>query len=166
MTSSWIYWPDFTRNIVSNEHIFNTLRPRQNGRQFPDDNFKCIFLNENIQIAIKFSLKFVTKCLIGMGSDNGLAPKRRQAIIWTNYASVYWRMYASLGLSEWTHIDLCLIESISVNVYEYICIFVISQNGDGKGSLSWHPTTCLPCIINTMTSGNQRNQDISSYAGM
>ena len=25
-------------NILS-----NTLRPRQNGRQFPDDNFKCIF---------------------------------------------------------------------------------------------------------------------------
>ena len=26
----------------------NTLRPRQNGRQFPDDIFKCIFLNENM----------------------------------------------------------------------------------------------------------------------
>ena len=30
----------------------NTLRPRQNGCQFPDDNFKCIFLNTNIQISI------------------------------------------------------------------------------------------------------------------
>ena len=28
-------------------HI-NTLRPRQNGPHFPDDNFKCIFLNENV----------------------------------------------------------------------------------------------------------------------
>ena len=27
---------------------FNTLRPRQNGRQFPDDIFKCIFFNGNI----------------------------------------------------------------------------------------------------------------------
>ena len=27
---------------------FNTLRPRQNGRHFPDDIFKCIFLNENV----------------------------------------------------------------------------------------------------------------------
>ena len=26
----------------------NTLRPRQDGRHFPDDIFKCIFLNENI----------------------------------------------------------------------------------------------------------------------
>ena len=27
---------------------FNTLRPRQNGRRFPDDIFKCISLNENV----------------------------------------------------------------------------------------------------------------------
>ena len=26
----------------------NTLRPRQNGCHFPDDIFKCIFLNENV----------------------------------------------------------------------------------------------------------------------
>ena len=26
----------------------NTLRPRQNGRHFPDDIFTCIFLNENV----------------------------------------------------------------------------------------------------------------------
>ena len=37
----------------------NTLRPRQNGRQFADDTFKHIFLNENVRIAIKISLKFV-----------------------------------------------------------------------------------------------------------
>ena len=35
----------------------NTLRPRQNGRYFGDDKFKCIFLNENIWIPIKISLK-------------------------------------------------------------------------------------------------------------
>ena len=38
-----------------------TLRPRQNGRHFADDIFKCIFLNENVSIAIKISLKFVPK---------------------------------------------------------------------------------------------------------
>ena len=37
----------------------NTLRPSHNGRHFPDDIFKCIFLNENIQISIKIWLKFV-----------------------------------------------------------------------------------------------------------
>ena len=40
---------------------FNTLRPKQNGRHFADDIFKCIFLNENVRILIKISLKFVPK---------------------------------------------------------------------------------------------------------
>ena len=35
------------------------LRPRQNCRYFPDDIFKRIFLNENVLISIKISLKFV-----------------------------------------------------------------------------------------------------------
>ena len=39
----------------------NTSRPRQNGRHFADDIFKCIFLNENVWIPIKMSLKFVPK---------------------------------------------------------------------------------------------------------
>ena len=38
---------------------FNTFRPRQNGRHFAADIFKCIFLNENVWISIKISLKFV-----------------------------------------------------------------------------------------------------------
>ena len=37
----------------------NTLRPRQNGRHFPDDIFKRIFLNANVWISLKISLKFV-----------------------------------------------------------------------------------------------------------
>ena len=37
----------------------NTLRPRKNGRHLADDTFKHIFLNENIRISIKISLKFV-----------------------------------------------------------------------------------------------------------
>ena len=41
--------------------IFNTLRPRQNGRRFTDDTFKRIFVNENVRILIKISLKFVPK---------------------------------------------------------------------------------------------------------
>ena len=40
---------------------FNSLRPRQNKRHFTDDIFKCIFLNENVWIAIIISLKFVPK---------------------------------------------------------------------------------------------------------
>ena len=44
--------------------VVNTLRPRQNGRHFTDDTFKRIFLNENVRISIKISLKFVPKAPI------------------------------------------------------------------------------------------------------
>ena len=40
---------------------YNTLRPRQNGRHFPDDIFKWIFLNENVWISINISLMFVPR---------------------------------------------------------------------------------------------------------
>ena len=43
------------------QSCINTLRPRQNGRHFADNIFKCIFLNENVWIPIKISLKFVPK---------------------------------------------------------------------------------------------------------
>ena len=37
------------------------LRPRQNGLRFADDTFKRIFLNENVRVSVKISLKFVPK---------------------------------------------------------------------------------------------------------
>ena len=33
---------------VSELQVFNTLRPRQDGRHFPDDILKYIFLNESV----------------------------------------------------------------------------------------------------------------------
>ena len=44
--------------------VINTLRPRQNGRHFVDDTLKRIFMNENVRISTKISLKFVPKGLI------------------------------------------------------------------------------------------------------
>ena len=44
-----------------NEYDINSLRPRQIRRHFADDIFKGIFLNENVWIPIKISLKFVPK---------------------------------------------------------------------------------------------------------
>ena len=84
--------------------ILHTLMHRQSGRHFLDDIVKCIFMNENVKISIKISLKSVsqgsTLQYSSIGSDNGLAPSRRQAIIWINGSIVYWRIYASLGLNE------------------------------------------------------------------
>ena len=37
----------------------NTLMPMQDGHNFADNNFKWIFLNEDIWIAINISLKLV-----------------------------------------------------------------------------------------------------------
>ena len=39
----------------------------------------------------------------GIASGNGLAPIRRQAIIWTNADTVHWRTYAALGRDELNH---------------------------------------------------------------
>ena len=50
-------------NYYTFSSFFNTLRPRQNGRHFPDDIYKYIFLTEK-SINFKISLKFVPKCKI------------------------------------------------------------------------------------------------------
>ena len=65
------------------------LRPKSNGRHFPDDIFKCIFLNENIWIWIQISLKFVPK-----------SPALVQIMAWRRPGPVYWRIYASLSCNE------------------------------------------------------------------
>ena len=56
-----VIWTDDNRDYwhicVTRPEWVNTLRPRQNGRHFADDTFKSIFLNENVIISIKISLK-------------------------------------------------------------------------------------------------------------
>ena len=47
--------------ILSRPQCVYTLRPRQNGRHFPDDIFEWIFWNENVWISINISLKFVPR---------------------------------------------------------------------------------------------------------
>ena len=54
----------------------NSLRPRQNVRHFPDDIFNCIFLNENVWISSKITLKFVPK-----GRSNNI-PALVQIMAW------------------------------------------------------------------------------------
>ena len=58
--TSLLKWPQGHELAVMTWCI-NTLRARQNGRHFPDDIFKCIFLNENVWISIKIPVKFVPK---------------------------------------------------------------------------------------------------------
>ena len=88
--------------------MYCTLRLRQNGHHFADNIFTFIFSNEKFSILIMISLMLALKNPFGnkpalvqlthwgrvthicvskltiIGSDNGLSPGRRQAIIWTN----------------------------------------------------------------------------------
>ena len=57
-SANYMYGMQFSIHAV---WCFNTLRPKQNGRHFADDIFKCIFLNGNVWIQIKISMKFVPK---------------------------------------------------------------------------------------------------------
>ena len=77
---------------------FNTLGPRQNGRHFADDIFKCIFLNGNVWISIKISLKFVCK-----GPINNI-PASVQIMAWRRPG------------------DKPLSEAMMVNLPTHICV--------------------------------------------
>ena len=77
---------------------FNTLRPRQNGRHFADDIFKCIFLDDSVWIPIEISLKFVPK-----GPINNI-PALVQIMAWRR-----------LG-------DKPLSETIMVSLPTHICV--------------------------------------------
>ena len=58
---------------------------------------------------LNFRWHFIEICSLGfnwqyifIGSHTGLAPNRRQAIIWTNVSLVYWHMYATVSLNGLT----------------------------------------------------------------
>ena len=110
-----------------------TLRPRQNGHSFAYDIFKCIFLNENVWISIKISLKFVPK-----GPINNI-PALVQIMAWRlpgdkpssePMVVSYWHIYASLGLNEFRCIHALLV---ATSLHNKMC--VISHK---KRQLFWH----------------------------
>ena len=54
-------WQTSLQPVACLTERVNTLRSRQHGRHYANDIFKCIFVNENFIISIKFSLKLVPK---------------------------------------------------------------------------------------------------------
>ena len=109
---------------------FNTLRPRQNGRCYADDTFKRIFLNENVRISIKVSLKFVPKDLI---NNN---PALVQIMAWRRSG------------------DKPLSEPMMVSLLTHICITRPQWvKGGGRPPI-------LPCYSNAGTSGTDENHTI------
>ena len=64
------FWCSWRKSIHKTVHYtpvayftmeVNSSTPGQNGRQFTEDIFKCICLNENVSILIQISLRFIPK---------------------------------------------------------------------------------------------------------
>ena len=101
--------------------IINTLRPRENGRHFADDIFKCIFVNENLRIPITISLKFVPK-----GPINNI-PALVQTMAWRRPGDkplsepmmVRLPTHICVTRPQWVNGVLCHLKS-----YTYTCICI------------------------------------------
>ena len=95
---------------IRKTNSFNSSSPGRHGHHFAENICKCIFLNENVFISIKISLKFIPNGPISnrvsIGSDYGLAPHRRQAIIWTNADPIHWLICAAQGGGELMVFDI------------------------------------------------------------
>ena len=88
----------------------NTLRPRQNGRYFADDIFKCIFLNENVWISIKISLKFVPR-----GPINNI-PSLVQIMAWRRSGDK--PLSETMMVSLTTHICVTRLQWVKMTSHE------------------------------------------------
>ena len=99
---SFLIIGSFCFQMQRSNKSFNTLRPRQDGRHFPENIFKRISLNENVWILTKISLKFDPK-----GPINNI-PTLVQIMAWRRTGDnalsdpmvVYWRIYVSLEPGE------------------------------------------------------------------
>ena len=90
--------------------LVNTLRPRQNGRHFPNDIFKRIFLNEDVWISLNISLKFVPKArgnnvpalvqIMALRRPGDKPLSDPMTLSSPTHICINWRIYASLGLNE------------------------------------------------------------------
>ena len=99
--------------------LFNILRLRQNGRDFPDDIFIYIFLNENASISIKISLKFVPH--VPEGPINNI-PVLVQIMAWSSPG------------------DKPLSEPMLVSLPTHICV-------TRPQWVNWHYIGWLDCLI-------------------
>ena len=113
---------EFTTQMASNAENVSTwwrphFSPGQNGRHFADDIFNCIFLKENIWIAIKLHWNLYPM------SHNGLAPNKRQAFFWINVGPLHWLIYAAAGGDEFGELFLfwIMLKQLTSSIQFYKC---------------------------------------------
>ena len=95
------HWSCFWHNTPQMMCTLHILMPRQNGRQFAEDIFKRVFLNENFRTLIEISLKFVRKVQINNKQHRFMKYWRWLATshYLTNDRLAYWRIYVSPRLN-------------------------------------------------------------------
>ena len=119
----------------------NTLRPGQNGRRFADDTFKRIFLNENVRISIKISLKFVPK---GPINNN---PSLVQIMAWRRSGDK--PLSEPMMVSLLTHICVTRpqwVKGKNIHGCHELGTFFLSHHATHSGFCvrSWHELTLIP----------------------
>ena len=127
-------------SILFRPQWVNTSPPGQNGRHFADDIFKCIFLNENVQISLKISLKFVPRVRINS------IPALVQIMAWCRIG------------------DKPLSEPMKVRLLTNICVTRPQWvNKHAFTSQTWHDMTCHDEIQKrSYTTPLQRSKHVSS----
>ena len=125
---------------------FNTLRLRQNGRRFADDTFIRIFLNENVRISIKISLKSVLKGPI----NNIPALVQIMAWRWSGDKSLSEPMTVSLL----THMCVTRPQWVKQHILNVLCsmesLFKLQRS-------SMWGTRTRSCNVICVLSGNNRH---------
>ena len=98
---------------------FITLRPRQNGRHFPDDIFKLILLNENVRISIKISLNFFHRVLVQIMAWRrpGDKPLSEPMMLWL-------LTHICVTRPQSIKCNIEMLYSSSWNVVLYMCTFI------------------------------------------
>ena len=106
MSIFWCQWPQAIIWAITDQAslgYLNPLRPRQDGRRFADNVFKCIFLNENIWISLKISLKLFLRFQLTIFQHwfrYWLGAVQATSHYLNQWWLVSWHIYASLGLNE------------------------------------------------------------------
>ena len=130
-------------NVYSEIHApcvncLNTLRPRQDGRHFADDDFKRIFLNENVWISIDISPKFIPKGPI----DN--IPALVQIMAWRRSG------------------DKPLSEPMVVRLPTHICVTRINSHYGLSNSFEFEFDSTWKTITSRITSHTARRSSLTS----
>ena len=114
-------------NAYASLILVNTLRPRTIGRHIADDIFNCIFLNENVWIPIKISLKFVPK------DQMNNIPALVQIMAWRRPGDK--PLSAPMMVNLLTHICVTRPQWAKLNTYDNHSFWGIDVSGVHRTSL-------------------------------